>query len=432
MAGMNGRRSISRRVLLRGAGVAMAVPWLESLPVWGATTPPKRFAVLFMGNGINANHWWAKGAGRDLQLGKSLQPLEPLKAKMNFISGLYNKPSVGVGIHPGMTGGILSGAPLQKGSVLKAGVSMDQVLAERLGSETVQPSLVLGCEQPNTGFHETNYSMAYSSHISWQSPSSPVPLEVYPSLAFDSLFENRGGKRLRSILDAVKDDASGLSRKIGASDRTKLDEYLTSVREVEKRVEPLRPTAAAQRQPEPATALARPPKGLPEDLREHMKLMCDVAALAFQTDRTRVISLILCRDLSGLFYPFLGVRDAHHPASHRDLSDDYEAITRYYCGQLAYLATRLDRMPEGEGTVLDNACLLFLSNMWAGWRHDNSRLPVLTLGGLGGTLRTGRILEYYDKPDEERKLCSLYLSLLDRMGVKLDRFGDADRRLAAI
>jgi hypothetical protein len=412
----------SRRLVLRGAGVALALPWLEA----HAATPPKRLAVLFMGNGINANHWWARGAGAQMQLGKSLQPMERLKAKMNFIGGLFNKPSTGVGIHPGMTGGILSGAPLQKGPVLKGGVSMDQVLAERLGQETTQPSLVLGCEQPNTGYHESNFSMAYSSHISWQTPDAPVPLEVYPSLAFDSLFENRGGKRLRSLLDAVKEDAAGLGQRVARTDRAKVDEFLTSVREVEKRLEPLRPA-----QPAPA-GTPRPPAGLPADLREHMKLMCDVVALAFQTDRTRVATLMLCRDLSGLFYPFLDVRDAHHPASHRDLSDDYERVSRYYCGQLAYLAQRLDDMPEGDGTVLDHSCLLFLSNMYSGWKHDNTRLPVLTVGGLGGTLATGRVMDHYQQPDEQRRVCSLYLSLMDRLGVTLDRFGDADNRLTGL
>jgi hypothetical protein len=429
---MEKRMTVQRRTFLRGAGVAMALPWLESLPAWGATARgfPRRFAVLFMGNGINGNHWWAKGAGKEMQLGKSLQPLEPLKTKVNFFGGLFNKPSTGVGIHPGQTGGLLSGAPIQKGAVLKAGVTVDQVLAGRLGEETVQPSLVLGCEQPNTGYHETNFSLAYSSHISWQSPGSPVPLEVYPSLAFDSLFENRRGKRLRGILDAVREDAAALTRKLAASDRPKLDEYLSSVREVEKRVEPLRaPAPAARAAP---AAMQRPPGGLPEDLREHMKLMCDVIALAFQTDRTRVASLLLCRDLSGLFYPFLGVRDAHHSASHRDLSDDYEKISRYHCSQLAYLATRLEAMREGDGTVLDHSCLLFLSNMWAGWKHDNTRLPVLTVGGLGGTLQTGRVLDYYGQPDDNRKICALYLALMDRMGVTLDRFGDAQARLAGV
>jgi hypothetical protein len=178
--------------------------------------------------------------------------------------------------------------------------------------------------------------------------------------------------------------------------------------------------------------MKRPDNGLPEDIREHMRLMCDIVALAFQTDKTRVATLLLCRDLSGLFYPFLDVRKAHHSASHDDLSDDYERISRYYVSQLAYLASRLDAMPEGEGTVLDNTCLLYLSNMWSGYKHDNTRLPLLTLGGLGRTLETGRVLDYQERGDENRKLCSLYLSLMDRLGVRLPRFGDADARLANI
>ena len=178
--------------------------------------------------------------------------------------------------------------------------------------------------------------------------------------------------------------------------------------------------------------MPRPDNGLPEDIREHMRLMCDIIALAFQTDKTRVATLLLCRDISGLFYPFLDVRTAHHPASHDDLSDAYERVSRYYVSQLAYLASRLDAMPEGEGTVLDNSCLMFLSNMWSGSKHDNSKLPVLMVGGLGGTLETGRVLDYLERGDENRKLCSLYLSLMDRMGVKLDRFGDADTRLAQL
>jgi hypothetical protein len=436
---------VSRRTLLRGVGVTMALPWLESVPVW-ATTPggaapasayPKRFAVLFMGNGINGHHWWAKGAGADMQLGKSLAPMEPFKAKMNFISGLYNKPSTGVGIHPGQTGGILSGMPLLKGAVVRGGTSMDQVLANHLGQDTMQPSMVLACEQPNTGYHETNFSMAYSSHISWSSPESPVPNEVYPSLAFDSLFENRGSRRMESILDRVRDQAAGLSRKAGASDRPKLEEYLTSVREVEKRVVRMRgdkqqAEARAKHKGLPLGAMPRPSNGLPEDVREHMRLMVEIVALAFQTDKTRVASLLLCRDLSGLFYPFLDVRDAHHPASHRDLTDDYERVSRFFCSQLGHLATRLESMKEGEGTVLDHSCLLFLSNMWSGFKHDNSKLPVLTVGGLGGSLQTGRVLDYRDKGDDNRRICSLYLSLMDRYGVKLPRFGDADTRLAGI
>ena len=180
------------------------------------------------------------------------------------------------------------------------------------------------------------------------------------------------------------------------------------------------------------TLMKRPDNGLPEDIRDHMRLMCDITAMAFQTDKTRVVSLLLCRDLSGLFYPFLDVRKAHHSASHDDLSDDFERIARYYCSQVAYLATRLEAMTEGDGTVLDNSCLLFLSNMWSGNRHDSTRLPLLTVGGLAGTLKTGRVLNYLDKGDENRKVCSLYLSLMDRMGVTLPRFGDAETRLAGL
>lgn len=445
MSGSNDRRhhSFTRRTFLRGVGVTMALPWMESLPVWGAPADgaqgaseiPKRFAVQFMGNGVNQHQWWAKGAGAEMELGQSLTPLEPVKTKLNVINGLFNKPSTGVGIHPGMTGNMLSGMPLQKGAVLRGGISMDQVLANHIGQDTVQPSMVLACEQPLTGYHETNFSMAYSSHISWQSADSPVPCEVYPSLAFDSLFENSGSRRTQSVLDRVKEHASSLSRQVSSSDRVKLEEYLTSVREVEKRVERMREDQNkavdnAKNRGRELFTMKRPDNGLPEDIRDHMRLMCDVVALAFQTDKTRVASMLMCRDLSGLFYPFLDIRDAHHPASHNDLSEDYGHITRFYVSQIAHLAQRLDAMPEGEGTVLDNTCLLFLNNMWSGSKHDNSQLPILTVGGLGGTLETGRVLNYRDAGDENRKLCSLYLSLMDRMGVKLDRFGDAETRLA--
>jgi len=430
--------AVSRRTFLRGVGVTMALPWLESLPVWGAAPEsapaPRRFAAVFMGCGINGDHWWAKGSGAAMELGKSLEPLAPLKEKLNFVTGLFNKSATHVGIHPGQTGNILSGAPLQKGAELHGGVSVDQVLAKHFQDATEQPSLVVGCEQPMTGYHETNFSMAYSSHISWESPTSPVPMEVYPSLAFDSLFDNRGSRRNESVLDRVREEVAALDAKVSAGDRARLDEYLTNVREVEKRIESARThkdraDERAKDQGKPVARMKRPDDGLPEDVREHMRLMCDLVAIGFQTDKTRVATLLLCRDLSGLFYPFLGVREAHHTASHSDRSDAYEKISRYYCGQFAYLASKLDAMKEGEGTVLDNSCLMFLSNMWAGRKHDNARVPLVIAGGLSGTLETGRSLDYLSAADDNRKLCSLYLSIMDRMGVKLDRFGDAQTRL---
>ena len=235
----------------------------------------------------------------------------------------------------------------------------------------------------------------------------------------------------------MKEQAARLSRQVSNDDQAKLDEYLTSVREVEKRIEHMRTAKEkaedhARDRGRAVMTMQRPDNGLPEDIREHMRLMCDIVALGFQTDKTRVATLLLCRDLSGLFYPFLDVRTAHHPASHDDQSDAYERVSRYYCSQLAYLAGRLDAMPEGEGTVLDNSCLMFISNMWSGSKHDSTKVPVLLAGSLGGTLETGRVLDYKDKGDDNRKLCSLYLSIMDRMGVKLDRFGDAEARLAGI
>ena len=211
---------LDRRTVLRGAGVTMCLPWLDSLSTFAATPSsaafPKRFAVLFMGNGVNEDHWGAEGSGADMKLSLSLSPLEPLKKKINVINGLFNKNSTGQGIHPAQTGSLLTGAPLTRGPVVHSGISVDQMIASRIGHDTLQPSIVLACEQPMTGYHETNFSMAYSSHISWQSAESPVPNEVYPALAFDTLFENRGSLRNLSILDRVRDEARGLSRRTGS------------------------------------------------------------------------------------------------------------------------------------------------------------------------------------------------------------------------
>ena len=423
----------------------MALPWLESFAAKAATTTgsttaavfPKRFGVVFLGCGVNEDHWSSEGSGADMKLSKSLSPLEPLKSKVNVIHGLFNKGAMGLGIHPPQTGSLLTGAHLEKGAVLHSGISIDQMIANHVGQDTLQSSMVLACEQPITGFHESNFSLAYSSHISWQSPDSPVPNECYPALAFDMLFENRGSLVNISILDRVRERADRLSRKISAGDNTKLDEYMTSVREVEKRVEGMRKAQdkaqeEAKGQSKPVWAMERPANGLPEDLREHARLMCDLIAIAFQTDKTRVASLIIWRDLSAMYYPFLEVKEGHQGASHSNNNDAYERITRFHVQQYAYLASKLNSMPEGDGTVLDNSCLMFLSNLWIGRTHNNSRLPLVLTGGLGGTLQTGRTLDYTSAGDENRKICSLYLSLMDRYGIKLDRFGDAETRLERI
>lgn len=430
---------LSRRTVLRGAGCTVALPWLESMSAYADTPPvsafPKRFGVVFLGNGINEDHWAASGEGKDMRLSKTLSPLEPLKEKLNVIDGLYVKALVGQGIHPGQTGSLLSGAKIARGAVIHSGISVDQMIASRIGEDTPQSSIVLACEQPMTGYHETNFSMAYSSHISWQSPDSPVPVEVYPSLAWDNLFDNRGSLLNISVLDRVKDRAQALTKQISSTDKSKLDEYLTSVREVEKRVEGMRKGKesaedAAKARNKSVATMDRPANGLPEDLRDHAKLMCDIIAIAFQTDKTRVASLLISRDLSAMYYPFLNVKEGHHAASHANNNDSYERIARFHVSQYAYLASKLDSMKEGNGTVLDNTCLMFLSNLWIGRKHDNFRLPLLLTGGLGGTLKTGRVLNYLEAGPDNRKMCSLYLSLMDRFGIKLKEFGDSETRLA--
>jgi hypothetical protein len=416
----------------------MALPWLESLPAFADTNSPalfpKRFAAIFMGNGVNEDHWSSEGSGAEMKFGRTLEPLEPLKHKVNVIHGLFHKRATGMGIHPAQTGCLLSGAHIQKGAIVKAGITFDQLLANKIGQDTAQPSIILACEQPMTGYHETNFSLAYSSHLSWQTADSPMPNEVYPSLAWDNLFENRGSLRNMSVLDRVMDDAAALGREISSTDKAKLDEYLTSLREVEKRIDGMRKNkdkadGLAKQRNKPVFTMDRPANGLPEDFREHTRLMCDIIAIAFQTDKTRIATLLLARDLSALYYPFLEVREGHHAASHANNSDGYERIARFHLSQMAYLAKKLDAMPEGEGTVLDNSCLMFLSNMWIGRTHNNTRLPVVLAGGLGGTLKTGRTLDYVNAGEDNRKMCSLYLGLMDRMGVKVDQFGDAETRL---
>jgi Protein of unknown function (DUF1552) len=429
---------ISRRAVLRGAGCTVALPWLESLNVFADTKLPaafpKRFGIVFLGNGINEDHWSAEGQGLAIKLSKTLEPLETLKQKINVIDGLYVKSLTGQGIHPGQTGSLLSGAHISKGAIIHSGISIDQMIANHVGQDTPQSSIVLTCDQPMTGYHETNFSMAYSSHISWQTPDSPVPLEIYPSLAWDNLFDNRGSLLNISVLDRVMERTQALSQKISATDKTKLDEYLTSVREVEQRVESMRKGKenaddAAKAKNTIAATMDRPANGLPENLRDHARLMCDIIAIAFQTDKTRVASLIISRDLSAMYYPFLDVKEGHHSASHNNNSDGYERIAHFHVSQFAYLASKLDSIKEGDGTLLDNTCLMFLSNMWIGRKHDNFRLPLVLAGGLGGTLETGRTLNYLEASEDNRKMCSLYLSLMDRFGIQLEQFGDSRTRL---
>jgi hypothetical protein len=428
---------LTRRSFLRGLGVTMALPWLESVPVWGddkqkgqASQPPVRLACLFSGNGFHSKEWWAKGEGYRMELGKVLEPFQPYREKMVFIRGLYNAEALIGGIHSCQTGNLLTGAHLAPGGEIRSGVSMDQEVAGRLRDQTKVSSLVLGCEQSIAALHK-NYSMIYSSHISWSSPTTPTPLELYPALAFDRLFRDEVGRADKSVLDSVLEEASGLRSKVSQSDQRRLDEYLSSVREVEQRIDRAgqdrrlqgwRPTLAKPDQPRPAD-------GIPQDIDEHMRLMCDILVLAFRTDTTRVATLKLNNDHSSLRFPHLKVDYMiHHLLSHTD-STDWLKVNQFFTQQVAYIAEKLDRVKEGERTLLDNSMVLYLSSMMTG-NHNNDQLPVVMLGRGGGQVKTGRVLDYLDKPN--RKMCSLYLSMMDKLGVRLDSFGDSRERLAEI
>jgi len=416
----------------------MALPWLESMRVWGdepagrepSSQAPLRLAVLFAGNGFHSREWWARGEGKAMELGKVLEPVADFREKMLFIRGLYNAEALKGNIHSSQTGNLLSGAPLAAGGEIRSATSVDQLLAQHYGRETKVPSLVLGCEKSNPSVHK-NYSMLYSSHISWSSPTTPTPLEVFPALAFDHLFKDTVNRGDQSVLDAVMEDAKDVRRGISGDDRRKLDEYLDSVREVERRIENAgkrrelqgwRPTLAAPDIP-------RPPDGIPQDIAEHMRLMCDILVLAFQTDTTRICTLKLNNDHSALRFPNLGVDYMiHHLLSHTD-NDDWLKVNRFFTEQLAYVARKLDAIQEGERTALDNSMIVFCSSMLHG-NHDANQLPIVMLGGAGGQIQGGRVLDYLDNP--QRQMCRLHLSIMQKMGLNLAAFGDATSALEEV
>jgi hypothetical protein len=413
----------------------MALPWLESLNVWGdeplgsdvASQAPVRLAVLFAGNGFHGKEWWAKGAGKTMELGQVLAPLAEHREKLLFIRGLYNEEALKGNIHSSQTGNLLSGAPLASGGEIRSGTSVDQLLAQHHGRSTKVPSLVLGCEKSNPSVHK-NYSMLYSSHISWSSPTTPTPLELYPALAFDRLFKDDVQRGDKSVLDAVLADASDLRRQISVADQHKFDEYLESVRDVEQRIERAGKQGELQgwRPTLDRPNIPRPPEGIPQNIADHMRLMCDILVLAFQTDTTRIVTLKLNNDHSSLRFPHLGVDYMiHHLLSHSDTAD-WLKVNQFFLEQLAYVARKLDAIQEGERTALDNSMLLFCSSMLTGG-HDATQLPVVMLGRGGGRIQAGRTLDYAGNPN--RQMCRLYLSMMDKMSLHPNSFGDADQPL---
>ncbi len=441
----NHPRHPSRRHFLRGVGVALALPWMESLPLFGqaaeavkANTPPLRLGIVYFSNGVEPIHWWAKGAGADMQLGPGLLPMLPHREDMLFLQGLFNQTAaVSTSPHLGRMN-VLSGAPVSLDpNEIRVGTSMDQIIASQIGGRTSIPSLVLGIE-PNELRLEDGLSMIYGSSVSWASATKPATKEIYPSRAFDRLVGDGTGRTVdRSILDEVRRDSQSLRPRISRGDNEKLSEYLESIRDIEKRIERAskderiegwRPTLAKPDMP-------RPTNELPQNVPDHMKLMLDLVVLAFQMDKTRVATLMLNNDLSQMNFKFLeGVQGALHlDLTHNGRAVDKEAMylktNQYHIAQFAYLTERMKAISEGETSLLDNSILVLTSSLFDGDAHGADQLPFLITGKGGGTIKPGRVLDYLGKGEEGRKACSLHLSLMDRMGVTLDRFGDATTRL---
>jgi len=438
--------TISRRRFLRGLGIAMSLPWLESLNSWGAAAAgvsgasgaPRRLAVCFMGNGVNPFHWGAENTPQGMQLLKSLSPLESLKDKLLVFKGLWNPTTVaGPGGHyPKMN--LLSGLTVKQTTTdVQVGTTMDQLVAAETGKHTPMPSIVLGTEGPSYST-DSGYTSIYSAYLSWSSPTSPAPKEIYPQQAFDQLFDDGSQrKRDKSVLDLVNDDAKALRTRLSKHDVHKLDEYLTSVRELEQRIERADEfskanTAGAGWQPTvKAPTFPRPAAGIPAKANDHLRTMFDIMVLAFQMDRTRVATFMLNNDLTNMNFGIEGVKGGVHELSHHANDpkrlEQYQLVNQHHIELWAEALQKMAATNEGERSLLDNSMVMFTSSLFDGNAHDSRQLPVLLAGGGGGTIKGGRMLDY--SKEENRKLCRLHMALMDRMGCRTDHFGDADKAL---
>lgn len=445
---------LNRRRFLTGLGALVSLPLFESLipgPVLRAAeagssgpgpvlAPPLRTAFVYVPNGVNNAHWWPTGSGASFQLGSSLSALEPHKADLQVIAGLGHKKANGNGDGPGdharASASFLTGEQARKtvGSDIHLGRSVDQMIATGAGAGHRLPSLELSCDPPRqAGSCDSGYSCAYQFNLSWRSETQPLPAERNPRLVFERMFGGGGARetaesqairarRRRSILDFVMDDTRRLQRDLGRSDQAKLDEYLTSVREIERRVSSFESFAARPDAPLPA--------GVPPDYEEHMRLMCDLMVLSFQTRSTPVATLMLASEASGRTFPQLGITEGHHSLSHHerraDKLEQIRKIDEFYIRQFAYLLGRLKSIPEGDGTLLDNSLIVYGSGIRDGDRHDHANLPVILAGRARGAVRTGLFREL----PGGQPMTNLYLSMLDLHGVKADRIGDSTGRLA--
>lgn len=436
----------TRRTFLRGLGVSVALPWMESIRTFAATQAgqdaPRRLGFVFMGNGVNVDHWGGTQTASGLQLNKTLSPLESIKDRITIVNGLSNQTThrTAEGHYGKMN--VLSGLVVKRTTTdVEVGTSVDQLAAQTVGKLTEIPSLVLGTEGSGGGT-EAGYATLYSSHISWSSPTTPSPKEIYPRLAFDRLFNSgEHNRRNRGILDSVLDEAKSLQLQLSKHDQHKLNEYLTSVRELEQRVEQAEKLSQVDTngtgwQPTLKEAnIPRPDAAIPKSVQEHMRLMFDILVLAYQMDKTRVATFMLNNDLSNMDYGFLdGVRGHSHGLSHHGRNPQnqamYQKANEFNVSMWAEALKKMAAVNEGERSLLDNSMIVMLSSLMDGNAHDSKQLPVVLAGRGGGTVAGGRVLDFSEK--ENKQLCRMHLSLLDRMGVTEEKFGDAETRLEGL
>jgi len=443
----NGGR-ISRRTVLRGLGTVVSLPFLEAMTparAWSAApggasvAPPRRLAFIYVPNGAIMEDWTPSSEGADFNLPKILASLDGVRDDLLVLSGLTcdkaRSNGDGAGDHARASSAFLTGCQARKtaGANFRSGISADQVVASRLGDRTRLPSIELGIERyRGAGNCDSGYSCVYEHTIAWRSATSPLPNEVDPKLIFERLFSERPNdpdrlrrNRLRSsVLDTVLGEAKGLQTRLGGSDRQKLDEYLSCVRELELRI------ARAESLPpvEPPNG-ARRPESIPADLEAHFKLICDLMVMAFQADVTRVATCMFGREGSQLKYRMVGVSEGHHELTHHrndpDKVDKVRNINTFHVQQYAYFLNKLKSIPEGEGTLLDNCMIAYGSGNSDGNRHTHHDLPILVAGKGGGSLKTGRHVRY----EKETPVNNLWLSLIDRMGVRMEQLGDSTGHL---
>ncbi len=440
--------NLSRRTLLRGAGCALGLPWLEAMAPaaratsTGASTDPVRMAVLYMPNGVNTTMWTPEGKGRDWELSPTLEPLRDLKDDVSVVSNLWNAGANTGDGHYVKESSILTCTTISKTlgvDINIHGVSMDQVAAQRVGEQTPLPSLELGIEPESTGVDgNVGYTRVYGCHIAWSSPTTPLAREINPQSVYERLFRASGPpgdsvKQDTLLLDRVLGQAKDLRTQLGSADRVRIDEYMEIVRSLEGRLQ--RATDAKKRTWKPRASVGAAPKPTdsPKDHTEHCRLMLDMIALAFQSDTTRVSTFMFGNAVSGINFRFLeGVFNTHHEISHHSKDPDklrqYHLINRWHIDQYAYLLRKLKSMQEGERSVLDNSMILFGSALADGNSHNPHKLPLVLAGRGGGRIASGQHLVY----TEDTPAANLYVSMLNAFGAPVERFADSTGPLAGV